>query len=102
MGRVGKYAHAPCPDLVLLDLRLPVLDGLDVLAAMKDNDSMKHIPVVIMTASEDEADRLQCQAANVDAYLKKPMDLQKFLTVVAKLREFWKHGEVILPSQDQS
>lgn len=97
LGKDGKYAHVPTPDLVLLDLRLPKVDGLDVLVQMKQDTSLQDIPVVVMTASEDEADRLQCQAANVDAYLTKPMDLPKFLGVVEQLRDFWKHGELILP-----
>ena len=70
------------PDLVLLDLRLPKVDGLEVLNDMKQVESLQAIPVVVMTASENEADRLQCKAANVDAYLSKPMDLPKFLSVV--------------------
>lgn len=95
--KVGKYAHVPTPDLVLLDLRLPKVDGLEVLIEMKRVESLQVIPVVVMTASDDDVDRLQCQAANVDAYLTKPMDLPKFLCVVEQLRDFWKHGELILP-----
>ena len=97
LRKVGIYARVPTPDLVLLDLRLPKVDGLEVLNDMKQVESLQAIPVVVMTASENEADRLQCQAANVDAYLTKPMDLPKFLGVVEQLRDFWKHGELILP-----
>ena len=95
--KVGKYARVPAPDLVLLDLRLPKIDGLEVLTEMKQSESLQEIPVVVMTASENEADRTQCHAANVVAYLTKPMDLPKFMTVVEELRDFWKHGELILP-----
>ncbi|MCA9188229.1 MAG: response regulator [Pirellulaceae bacterium] len=91
-----KYVHAPQPDLVLLDLRLPGLDGLDVLKRMRQIERLRNTPVVIMTASEDEEDRLRCQSLNVQSYIVKPVDLHKFLGIVAELKRYW-HADVILP-----
>ena len=97
--KVGKYARVPNPDLVLLDLRLPNVDGLEILTKIKQSDDLQHIPVVIMTASEDDTDRAQCEAAKVDAYLEKPVDTAKFLALIEELREHWKHKELILPAR---
>jgi CheY-like chemotaxis protein len=92
----GKFARAPRPDLVLLDLGLPKLDGRQVLARIKSTDELKSLPVVIMTGSDDEEDRVQSQLLGVDGFITKPVDLEKFIEVVRQLRRFL-HAEVILP-----
>ena len=97
LRKEGKYARVPHPDLILLDLRLPKVDGLDVLAEIKSNFELKGIPVVVMTSSEDEADRQKCEEREVEAYLTKPVSLKKFLDVVRDLRGYW-HEELILPN----
>ena len=94
--RQGKFARAPRPDLVLLDLGLPKLDGRQVLAHIKASDELKSLPVVIMTSSDDEEDRLQSELLGVDSFIVKPVDLEKFIQVVRQLRRFL-HAEVILP-----
>jgi CheY-like chemotaxis protein len=94
--RQGKFARAPRPDLVLLDLGLPKLDGRQVLARIKSSDELKSVPVVIMTSSDDEGDRVQSELLGVDAFIIKPVDLEKFIQVVRQLRRFL-HAEVILP-----
>ncbi len=94
--RQGKFARAPRPDLVLLDLGLPKLDGRQVLAHIKASDELKSLPVVIMTSSDDEEDRLQSGLLGVDSFIVKPVDLEKFIQVVRQLRRFL-HAEVILP-----
>jgi two-component system, chemotaxis family, response regulator Rcp1 len=94
--RQGKFARAPRPDLVLLDLGLPKLDGRQVLAHVKASDELKSLPVVIMTSSDDEEDRVQSDLLGVDGFIIKPVDLDKFIQVVRQLRRFM-HAEVILP-----
>lgn len=94
--RRGVFARAPVPDVILLDLRLPKVDGLDVLEAVKGDTDLSLIPVVVMTASEEEEDRLRCQMLNVEAYMTKPVRLSEFLSMIRRLRRFW-HEDVILP-----
>ncbi len=90
------FRQAPRPDLILLDLRLPKIDGLDVLAEIKADEVARMVPVVIMTSSQDEQDRLACERHDVEAYLTKPLDLDKFLSLLRQLKQFW-HAEMILP-----
>ena len=97
LHREGIFARAPRPDLILLDLRLPKVDGLEVLDEIKSDYELKDIPIVIMTGSEYENDRIKCELLHVDAYVTKPIDLPKFLSLVKQLRRFW-HDEVILPA----
>lgn len=96
LRRQGVFARAPSPDLILLDLRLPKVDGLDVLQAVKADDALQQIPVVIMTSSQEEEDRLRCQMLSIEAYMIKPVRLSEFLAVVKELKRFW-HEDVILP-----
>ena len=93
----GKFIRAPRPDLILLDLILPKKDGLEVLAEVKEDYELKDIPVVILTGSQDEEDRLRCEFLQVDAFIPKPVNLDKFLAVVKQLKRFWLE-DVILPS----
>ncbi|MGY8767938.1 MAG: response regulator [Pirellulales bacterium] len=95
--RRGIFRRAPRPDLILLDLRIPKLDGLEVLSAIKTDFDLKAIPVVIMTSSEDEQDRVECEKHEVEAYVSKPINLQKFLDLIIKLKRFW-HEEMVLPT----
>ena len=94
--REGKFARAPRPDLVLLDLRLPIKDGLVVLDEIKSDNSLRSIPIVVLTSSLDETDRLKCARLDVESYITKPVNLNKFLAIVHQLRHIW-HSNVILP-----
>ena len=95
--REGPFTKAPRPDLILLDLHLPKKDGHEVLAALRTVSELREIPVVILTASEVEEADAQAKALSVDAYLTKPVHLDKFLGVIRKLRNCW-FADVILPS----
>ncbi|MGH7201743.1 MAG: response regulator [Planctomycetaceae bacterium] len=95
--RRGKYVHAPRPDLILLDLQLPGRDGLELLADLKADDDLTGLPVVVLTGSTDEADQRRSEQLDVEAFLTKPVDLQKFLRLVRDLNRFW-HADMILPS----
>ena len=98
--RRGKYAQAPRPDLILLDLGLPGKDGREVLAEIRACDELNGIPVVVMTASTDQVDIARAQQLQVESYLVKPVDLGKFLHLVKTLKRFWLNEEVILPTSE--
>jgi CheY-like chemotaxis protein len=83
------YADVPRPDLVLLDLNLPRMDGREVLAAIKADDDLCTIPVVILTTSEAEEDVLRSYKLHANAYVTKPVDFERFLEVVRRIDEFF-------------
>ena len=85
----GKYAEAPRPDLILLDLNLPRMDGRELLAIIKQDEKLKRIPVVVLTTSEAEADVLRVYDLNANCYITKPVDLDKFITVIKAIEDFW-------------
>lgn len=95
--REGKYADAPTPDIVLLDLNLPKMDGHQVLAQIKSDPALKSIPVVIMTSSEAEQDILATYSAHANCYVTKPIDLDHFIKVIQSIEHFWL-SVVTLPS----
>ena len=95
--RHGRFVHAPRPDLILLDLGLPKVDGRELLARIKRDDQLQQIPVVVMTVSEDEEDLLYCERLQVERYLTKPIDLDKFLRLVEELKSYWL-DDVVLPT----
>lgn len=97
LHRRGKYGRVPRPDLILLDLGLPRVDGRDVLAAVKSDPELCEIPVVVMTASQDHEDMLRSEQLQVDGYVAKPVDLEKFLLLIRDLRRFWR-ADLILPA----
>lgn len=89
LRREGNYPDAPRPDLILLDLNLPKKDGREVLAEIKKDPELKRIPVVILTTSEDEKDIFKAYDLHVNAYVKKPVDLNQFMKVVEAVEDFW-------------
>ena len=89
LRRQGKYADAPRPDLVLLDLNLPKKDGREVLAEIKADHDLKRIPVVILTTSKAEEDILKTYNLHANCYITKPIDLDQFIKVVQSIEEFW-------------
>src|SRR5262249_23963302 len=97
LHRRGKYARVPHPDLILPDLGPPRIDGPDGLAEVKSDLELRDIPVVVMTASKDHEDMLRSEQLQVDGYITKPVDLDKFLSLVKDLQRFW-HADLILPS----
>jgi CheY-like chemotaxis protein len=85
----GQYANSVRPDLVLLDLNLPRMDGRQVLAEMKADPRLKLIPVVVLTTSRAEQDVLQSYALQANCYISKPVDLEQFMTVIRSIEDFW-------------
>jgi len=89
LRREGRYTAAPRPDLILLDLHLPRKSGHEVLAEIKQDPSLRRIPVVIMTGSDDEQDILKAYDLHVNCYVTKPVDLDQFIRVVKSIEHFW-------------
>jgi two-component system, chemotaxis family, response regulator Rcp1 len=89
LRREGRFAAAPQPDLVLLDLNLPGMDGRELLAAIKADERLCHIPVVVVTGSQVDADVLRSYRLHANAYVKKPVNTQEFLEAVNSIEQFW-------------
>jgi len=89
LRREGKYADAPRPDLILLDLNLPKKDGREVLKEIKESPALKSIPVVILTTSASDVDILRSYLLHANCYISKPVDLSGFLKVVKSIDDFW-------------
>jgi len=89
LRKQGAYSGAVVPDLILLDLNLPRKDGRQVLAEIKTDPALKHIPVVVLTSSDSEADVLRSYQIHANCYIRKPTDLNRFLEVVRSIEDFW-------------
>lgn len=89
LRREGEYADATTPDLILLDLNLPKKDGREVLKEIKTDDTLKRIPVVVLTTSNAEQDILKSYNLHVNCYINKPVDFEKFFDIIQKIEEFW-------------
>ena len=90
--RRGKYADqntSPRPNLIILDLRLPKIDGLEVLKIIKESKQYNWIPVVVLTTSEAERDKISAYDNHVNSYLVKPMDFEKFSNLLKDLGYYW-------------
>jgi len=85
----GQYADAPRPDLIFLDLNLPRLDGREVLALIKADESLRQIPVVILTTSDAEEDIARSYDLHANAYVTKPVDFEAFMRVVRQVEDFF-------------
>jgi two-component system, chemotaxis family, response regulator Rcp1 len=97
----GAHSAAPRPDLILLDLNLPKMDGREVLARIKEDESLKTIPTIILTTSEAEADIAKSYRLQANCYLSKPVQLDQFETLVKSINDFWL-TKVKLPQRKQA
>lgn len=89
LRREGEHADVPRPGIVLLDLNLPRLDGREVLERIKGDDDLRRIPIVVLTTSEAEEDILRSYDLHANAYVTKPVELERFLAVVRGIDEFF-------------
>ena len=89
LGQLGVYRDVPRPDLILLDLNLPRMDGREVLARIKGDDGLRTIPTVILTMSESEVDIRKSYQLQANAYLTKPVELLAFEDLVKSINDFW-------------
>ncbi len=87
--RRAPFQSAPRPDLILLDLNLPKMDGREVLSRIKSDDTLKTIPVVVLTTSQAEEDVVRAYRLNANCYVTKPVDLHQFNRIVQAIEEFW-------------
>lgn len=101
LRREGKHAEATRPDLILLDLNMPRVDGRQVLAEVKSDERLRLIPIVVLTTSKADTDILSSYTLQANAYVTKPIDLDEFENVVRNIDEFF--GQiVVLPKQSWS
>jgi CheY-like chemotaxis protein len=100
LRKEGQYADAPTPDVILLDLNMPVMDGREVLAKLSEDDNLKQIPVVILTTSSDEQDVLNMYKLKCSSYATKPVDFNEFLRVVQGIADFYFTVVVLPPNGD--
>jgi chemotaxis family two-component system response regulator Rcp1 len=98
LKRQGSHADAPRPDLILLDLNLPKMDGREVLALIKEDESLKVIPTVILSTSDAEADIVKSYQLQANCYLTKPVQLDAFEALMKSINDFWL-TKVKLPQQ---
>ena len=89
LKKEGRYADVERPDLILLDLNLPKKDGREVLNEIKNDPELMAIPVVILTTSQAEEDILRAYNLHANCYITKPVDLERFFTVVKSIEDFW-------------
>jgi chemotaxis family two-component system response regulator Rcp1 len=89
LRRQGPHANAPRPDLILLDLNLPNMDGREVLDELKRDEALKTIPVVVVTSSAAEQDIVRTYSLSANCYVTKPVDLNQFLHVIGSVSDFW-------------
>src|ERR1700687_5245010 len=89
LRREDSYFHAPRPDLILLDLNLPKMDGREVLAHIKEDESLRTIPTVILTTSAAENDIVKSYQLNANCYLTKPVQLDAFEALVKSINDYW-------------
>jgi chemotaxis family two-component system response regulator Rcp1 len=85
----GQYAGTTRPDMILLDLNLPRINGFEVLDAIKEDAELKRIPVIILTTSQEEQDIIRSYNLYANAYVTKPVDLQQFIDVIKAIEGFW-------------
>jgi CheY-like chemotaxis protein len=97
LNRKGKFAQAPTPDLILLDMHLPMEEGQHVLAELRASEELKGIPLVVITGSLDHQASLHVQELHVDGLMTHPVELDKFISVVKARRRSWL-TELALPS----
>ena len=100
LRKEGRFSDAPTPDLILLDLNMPRMDGREVLAAISADDQFRHIPVVILTTSTDEEEILKMYQLRCSSYIVKPVNFENFLHIIQLLGEYWL-TVVVLPPNDK-
>ncbi len=89
LRREGAYKNAPQPDLIFMDLNLPKKDGREVLAEVKNDPALRHIPVIVLTMSEADQDVARAYKLHANCYLTKPIQMDDFLNMIRSVEDFW-------------
>ncbi len=89
LNQCGEFSDSPRPNLIILDLNLPKINGHQVLNWIKQDENFKSIPVVVMTTSASDADKNRAYANNVNSFLTKPLDFEKFMRMIQDLNMYW-------------
>lgn len=98
LRKEGAHANVPTPDIILLDLNLPKKSGKEVLAEIKADEKLKHIPVVVLTSSRAELDVVKSYNLHANSYIIKPVNLEQFSEIVKTIEQFW-FAVVVLPDE---
>jgi chemotaxis family two-component system response regulator Rcp1 len=89
LRRQGQHTNAPMPDLILLDLNMPRMDGREVLTELLRDESLRHIPVIVLTTSNSDDDVIAAYQRKASCYIRKPVSLSAFMQAMKKIDEFW-------------
>jgi two-component system, chemotaxis family, response regulator Rcp1 len=89
LNKEGKYEDVETPDLILLDINLPKMDGIEVLGKIKTNEHLMVIPVVMLTTSDSEKDIFQSYQSHANCYITKPVNFENFMDVIQTIKDFW-------------
>ena len=89
LKRMGEFEYELHPDLILLDLNLPKLNGQEILSEIKQDDELKRIPVIVLTSSTEESDIYKSYNLNANCYIAKPVELDDFIKVIRSIENFW-------------
>ena len=100
LHRQGEFADAVRPDLILLDLNMPRVDGREVLRQIRDDEVLKVIPVVVLTTSSHDRDILESYGLSANSYIVKPVDLTSFFDIVKEVNNFWVKVVALPPKLD--
>ena len=99
LRREAPHQSCPRPDLILLDLNLPRMDGREVLRAVKSDPALQTIPVVVLTSSKADTDVIKSYRLSANGYIVKPVDFERLTEIVASLETFWFSVVVLAPSE---
>jgi two-component system, chemotaxis family, response regulator Rcp1 len=97
LRKQDKYASAPTPDIILLDLNMPRMDGREVLTEISNDESLCHLPVVILTTSAEESEILKMYKLRCSSYIVKPVNLDQFMHVIQSVTDYWLTVVVLPP-----
>jgi len=89
LKKMGKYVDAPTPDLILLDINMPKVTGLELLEMIKQDDALKIIPVIMLTTSSSEEDILKSYQLHVSSFVQKPVEFVEFLDAIQQIQDYW-------------